>query len=306
MDLLKIVQAAPKILTIAWFLSIFFAVWFYGSVARRGIPKIGFWWRLLIKLGLGVLVFLLAKGLVRYNFYNPGGLMSILIDPLVSFGAGTIIALFFVLGFFLFFREERKETAKGPFLKRILQDPKKIAGSLILIFIITASLTGFMIPKRAGVLEEIPGVPSMANILQKEDPNCLKAKSIIDVMRPEQVFGSEVREYKKPENLAFMVTENPRFKIKTSTIAETVNGNYVLVTMTEDKYETGGVPGPEELLTLKFCSVRATDYKLCDCSGILGMADKLVGLLAKNTELTPEMQQIKGVVDMVSKMKSGG
>jgi hypothetical protein len=159
-----------------------------------------------------------------------------------------------------------------------------------------------MLPKAESVGLDIGAFIGIEDTFEKDDPSCLDVKSVLSLMNAEEIFGDSVREYKSPEKLKFLLEKYPGYKIKTSTIAEEAQGIYILATLTEEQYEVEDMAGPAEMLSIKFCSVRATDMTACSCTGFIGVANKLMGIMAEGGQLSKELQEIKSITDLVGGM----
>jgi hypothetical protein len=102
----------------------------------------------------------------------------------------------------------------------------------------------------------------------------------MDGLSVEQLFGEEAKQYQSPEKLQFLLDDYPGYKIKGGIIAEIKESAYILSILTLEGYEVDGMAGPDEIFSLKFCTVRPSDMKKCDCSGFIGVADvfaKIIG-----------------------------
>lgn len=271
MDISKLISVAPILLKWGGLISIIFSILWYGSLARIGLPRLNFAYRMLMRLALGALVFFSAKGLAQFVPITIANEAFSLLVPIVQNAiAGTGLAIALAIGFFIFFWDDRRKKPLENLAKQ-LKNPKRIIGGAMIVVLLIVSIFGLIVPKPEKTGLELPGI---GELMKEEDADCLNARTVLDLMANEGYFEKEPIPYLTPEKLGFLTAEYSGFKIKSPSVAETSKGTYILAVLVEDKYDsTGDFSGPEEMMSAKLCTIRPSDMKKCDCTRFLGVAD---------------------------------
>ncbi len=295
-DLTKLIQYLPMLITWGTLLGALSLILFYGSLARHGLPKISWSYRMVARICLGSCIFFLSLQLGQFlpSFWDlPGFILA----PLKSFVTGILLSISTMISFYFFFYKQRHDQrAKGKTkIQQFMHDNKKIIGTVLLITIIVVSVVGVLTPKptKAGL-----DLPIFGTVFKTEAPDCLHVRSVMQMLSADELFEESVAQYKSPEKLTFLLEDYPGYKIKSSSIAETADSAYILSILTLEGYDESGMSGPDELFNIKFCTVRPVDMVKCDCSGFIGVADVIIGKLKEGgEELAEEVEQFKKMVE---------
>jgi len=305
MDIETLLSFAPAIIKYGGLLSIFFMLWFYGSLARHGLPKLNFAYRMLFRVGLGVLVYLAAQGLGQFVPLTIEGLPAFLTVSINKGIAGVVLAIAMAISFYIFFKKERAEDRlPGKGLFQGLTAPRRIIGGLLILLLVGVIITGITVEKPE---EEGMVLPGLGDLFKKEDPTCLNVRTVFE-SGGEEMFGGEGKQYQSPEKLDFLLEKYPDYKHKSASIIETPEvGTYILAILTKEEFEVEGMAGPDEMMSMKLCTVRPFDLKLCDCSGFIGVADVFAGMMkGQMGEVEGDIEGMRGEMEGVEGMEDIG
>jgi len=265
MDLSQLISLLPTLLKWGPIVGTFFLILFYGSLARRGLPKLSFAYRLLLRVILGAIVFFAALGLGQFVPLNLD-ISALILAPIQNLAAGVALALSIALGFYLFFYTMTHEKPH----KEGKQDVKRIVGGVLLVLVIGVVAVGVTVPKPE---EATLQVPVLGDLFKKEDPACLGVRTVMGSMSAEEIFGGQVRLYEDTKNIEFLLEDYPGHTFKEVFALKEGDEDYLLVPIIPNEYAGEGAEGPEAFTNLKMCTVRLRDFEKCDCTGFMGIAD---------------------------------
>jgi len=305
MDIETLLSFAPVILKYGGLLSIFFMIWFYGSLARHGLPKLNFAYRMLFRVVLGVLVYLAAQGLAQFVPLTIEGLPSFLTVSINKGIAGVVLAVAMAISFYIFFKRERTEDRlPGRGLFQGFTGARRIIGGLLILLLVGVTITGIIVEKPE---EEGIALPGFGDLFKKEDATCLNVRTVFK-SAGEEMFGEEGKQYQSPENLDFLLEKYPGYKHKSASIIENEEvGIYILAILTKEEFEVEGMAGPDEMMSMKLCTVRPFDLKSCDCTGFIGVADVFAGMMkGQMGEVEGDIEGLREEMEGVEGMEDAG
>jgi len=302
-DLTKLFTVLPALLKWGTIIGSLSLILFYGSLARHGLPKISWSYRMVARICLGSTILFLSFRLGQFvpNFWD---LPSILLVPLKSLIAGVILAISTAISFYFFFYQQRQglKSEEGTKLQQFMHDNKKIIGTILLILILTVIVFGFAIPRPE---EEKFELPVIGELFKPEDPACLHARTVFQLVPIDAIFGENATLFESPEKLEFLLEDYPGYKIKGGVIAETEQGVYILTVLTQEGYSDEEMQGPDELFNMKYCTVRPSDLKKCDCTSFLGIADVFLSKMKDQIEGMQDImpEGLEGMVESAAELK---
>ncbi len=239
------------------------------------------------RIVLGSIIFFISfhLGVFLPNFWD---LPVFIQAPLKIFVTGVGLSIISSISFFLmFYRKTHHQKKMGKsFISRLFLDNKRIIGAALLVVLLVAIIIGFVVPQP---VREKFDLPVIGGIFKPEDPTCLQTRSVLKEMEMGTLFGENATQYSNPEKLEFLLEEYPGYRLKSATIAELNGDAYILGVLTLEGFDEEEMQGADELFNMKLCAVRPGDMKMCDCTGFLGVADIIVGMLKEEIGGTEEM-----------------
>jgi hypothetical protein len=120
-----------------------------------------------------------------------------------------------------------------------------------------------------------------------------------------ELFSEDTREYQTPEKLSFLLEEYPELNLKSAAIIENNEiGSYILATLTTGSAGSEGMEDPEEIMNAKFCTIRPSDLKQCDCTSFIGIADIFAGMIKGQAEgVERDIERMEGELEGVEGME---